>query len=134
MRVFFDTNVLLAAELWPGLCRQVFELVLVRHEVLVGEPVLGELAEKLREKFHVPLEQIRASEALLRRQHVEPVPAILPEVEVRDPDDWPILGCALAAGADVLVTGDGDLLTLQGQVAVAILTPRELWERLNATE
>jgi uncharacterized protein len=41
-----------------------------------------------------------------------------------DPDDNRILECALAAGADVIVSGDGHLLRLTEYEGIAILTPR----------
>jgi hypothetical protein len=43
----------------------------------------------------------------------------------RDPDDDHVLGCALAAGAQLLITGDKDLLTLHPYGAVAIVTPSQ---------
>ena len=42
------------------------------------------------------------------------------------------LHCALAAGADYLVTNDDDLLVEAGHHTFAILRPRELLERLRA--
>lgn len=45
-------------------------------------------------------------------------------VVVRDAKDAPILAAALARPAvDALITGDRDLLVLQGQVATDVLTP-----------
>lgn len=49
-------------------------------------------------------------------------------VAIRDPDDAVILGEALAIGADVLITGDKDLLE-PGEVAgIKILDPRGFWQ------
>jgi uncharacterized protein len=41
----------------------------------------------------------------------------------RDPDDDPILSCALSAEADYLVTGDLDLLELKEFHGIRILAP-----------
>ena len=50
-------------------------------------------------------------------------------VEVpRDPDDAPVLATLAAAKADVLVTGDGDLLALRGKYPID--TPAEFVRRL----
>lgn len=49
-----------------------------------------------------------------------------PPVTVRDADDAVILGEALAAGADLLVTGDRDLLELE-HVSLRIVDPRGFW-------
>jgi uncharacterized protein len=50
---------------------------------------------------------------------------------VRDPDDNRLIEAALAASADVIVTGDQDLLTLGHVGQISILTPREFLESLN---
>ena len=50
--------------------------------------------------------------------------------DCRDPCDRPFLALALAAGADALVTGDGDLLALSDVFAVPILTPAAFRDRL----
>jgi predicted nucleic acid-binding protein len=46
----------------------------------------------------------------------------------RDPDgDW-VLATAMVAKADVIVTGDKDLLVLKGRAGVSILSPRQFLE------
>ena len=52
------------------------------------------------------------------------VPLELPLDSCRDPDDVPILGLAIAATADYIVTGDKDLLSLQVFRDIPIVTPR----------
>jgi predicted nucleic acid-binding protein len=47
----------------------------------------------------------------------------------RDPDDIPVLATLIAGKADVLVTGDADLLVLREQFPVE--TPREFVQRLR---
>jgi predicted nucleic acid-binding protein len=49
----------------------------------------------------------------------------------RDEDDQMVIDLALAAAADALVTGDGDLLVLADTSAVPIITPAELHRRLD---
>jgi putative PIN family toxin of toxin-antitoxin system len=65
--------------------------------------------------------------------YCEPVvveePLSLPDC--RDPFDRPFLALALAGEADVLVTGDADLLTLAPDFAVPIITLGALKERLS---
>jgi predicted nucleic acid-binding protein len=48
-----------------------------------------------------------------------------------DPDDNRILECALAAGADMIISGDGHLLRLTAFEGIAILTPREFLSSLS---
>ncbi len=58
MKVFFDTNVLIAAFATRGLCADLFAHVLLEHDLVVGEVVLTELRTKLRTKFKVPKKTI----------------------------------------------------------------------------
>ena len=58
----------------------------------------------------------------------DPPPAI---PQCRDPFDEPFLELALAARADVLVTGDADLLALAEEFSVPILAPRAFKRRLR---
>lgn len=51
--------------------------------------------------------------------------------ECRDPRDRPFLELAVAAEADALVTGDGDLLALAPVFAIPIITPAALRARLE---
>ena len=47
----------------------------------------------------------------------------------RDPDDDKFLACALSSGAAIVVSGDGDLLEVDGYDGIAVLKPREFSER-----
>jgi putative PIN family toxin of toxin-antitoxin system len=52
-------------------------------------------------------------------------PAAVPDDACRDSDDLVVLGTAVAAGAEYLVTGDNDLLDLGEFQGVGIVTPRQ---------
>jgi len=131
VKVFLDTNVLVSAFLARGLCADLVELVVAEHELLTGEVVLSELENVLSERFGFPRDRIKTTIAYLRDFHVEPLPSQLPEVSISDPDDLWVLASAGAADADVLVTGDSDLLAIQSSVEIKIITPRGLWEILR---
>ena len=62
----------------------------------------------------------------LQVELVEPEP--LSGKAVRDPDDIPVLGTPLAAGADYLITGDRDLLALANRYP-SIITPADFWRK-----
>jgi putative PIN family toxin of toxin-antitoxin system len=60
------------------------------------------------------------------------IPQPLPEVPpCRDPFDLPFLHLAAAGRADVLVTGDADLLALAGSASCPILTPEAFLSSLE---
>ena len=129
MRVFLDTNVLVAAFATRGLCADVLRLVLAEHELLVSATLIEELTRALTRKVRAPEQVVREIVAFLdaSASFVEGAPKP-PAVAVRDPDDAVILSEALAGGTDVLVTGDQDLLALDRVGALRVLDPRGFWE------
>lgn len=132
MRVFLDTNVLVSSFATRGLSADVVRLLMAEHTLLTGEVVLEETRRVLTQKFGVPTEKAAEIERLLRRYHVEPVPSSGSPVEVRDPDDEVVLVSALAAEAEILVTGDSDLLDVADETEpLRIMTPRMFWEEVR---
>lgn len=130
MRVVLDTNVLVAAFGARGLCEALFAACLEGHEIVVSEHILGELRRHLTRAFRMPASQAGEIVAFVR-QHSELVePTRVEKTACRDPDDLPVLGTAVAGRADVLVTGDRDLLELVRHGGIPIVTPRECHERL----
>lgn len=57
-------------------------------------------------------------------------PATVPQI-VRDPDDDHVLACALAARAELIVTGDDDLLTIKTYQDIPIVTAAEALRRVE---
>ena len=132
MRVAFDTNVLVSAVATRGLCADVFNLVLAEHQLILGETVLAEVRRVLKQKLRVPEEIIGEFEALLRAEALVVPKAMVVAIVVRDKSDMPVLAEAISGKAEVLVTGDRDLLEIVETVPLDLLTPRGLWERLRA--
>ena len=133
MRVFLDTNVLVAAFATRGLCADVLRIVLAEHDLITGEVVLGELRDVLAKRLKLPPSTVADIMALLRAQEVVPKPDNPSSMPIRDPDDRWILASAVAGGADVLVTGDQDLLAIAAQAPLTILNPRGLWDRVRSS-
>ena len=132
MRVFLDTNVLVSAVGTRGLCADVFQTVLAEHDLVVGEAVLAELQRVLPKKMRLSRDLTQEMDAFLR-QEGEIVAAEGPApVEPRDPDDIAVLAEASAGQVDVLVTGDRDLLELDGKLPFRVLNPRGFWEYLRS--
>jgi uncharacterized protein len=131
VRVAIDTNVLVSAVATRGLCADVFNLVLAEHQLIIGETVLAEVRRVLGQKMRVPDEVIGEFEALLRVEALVVPKAKSATVAVRDKSDMLVLAEAIAGNAEILVTGDNDLLEVIGEIPLKILTPRGLWERLR---
>lgn len=134
MRVFLDTNVLFSAFATRGLSADLFQLIISRHELVTGEFNLSELTRILRAKLNMPGSHVDDIDRYLRKHTIVPLPDIPADIPANDPDDRWVLASARVSGADVLVSGDRDLLDLDFESAgIRIMNPRQLWELLSLT-
>ena len=123
----------MAAFATRGLCADLVRTVLADHQLITGDVVLTELRAVLEERIKLPAGTVAEIVMLLRAQEVVPKPAEpSSSLRIRDSDDQWIVASALAGQADVLVTGDHDLLAVAPQSPVPILSPRGFWEQLRA--
>ena len=133
MRVFLDTNVLVAAVATRGLCADVFRTVLASHELVVSQQVLDEVRRVLRVKLGVRPGPVADLIRLLEQEAEVAPPVRLSGIELNDQDDLPILGAAVAARADVFVTGDRELAELGTVEGMRAVSPRQFWEGLKSS-
>lgn len=131
MKVYLDTNVLVAALATRGLCADLFQAVLADHQLVVGEALLGELRRVLTRRLRMAPALIDEVEAFLRSQGEVGREAPATTLDIRDPADRLIVAEAIAGGAEVLVTGDDDLLSVAAGAPLPIVTPRAFWELLR---
>jgi putative PIN family toxin of toxin-antitoxin system len=130
LRIVLDTNVLLAAFGTRGLCESLLAACLDGHDLATSEHILLELGRNLVRKFRLPARRSAEVVAFIREQAEVIEPAPVPSGACSDPDDLPVLGTAVAGRADVLVTGEADLLSLGSYSGIAVITPRECYRRL----
>jgi uncharacterized protein len=128
VRVFLDTNVLVSAFATRGVCADVLRVVLAEHTLVTGEVVLRELGRALRTRIGLPPGAVREIDDLLREYEVVPKPATRAAVPQRDPDDQWVVASAVEGRADVLVTGDRDLLDITDDAGIKIVDPRGFWD------
>ena len=134
MRVCLDTNVLVAAFSTRGLCADVFRTVLAEHDLVIGDVILAEFRRVLSTKFKVPADRLDAIDAVFAPFPIIPKPDEPATNVIRDAADRWIVATAVAGNADVLVTGDRDLLDVRDQLPVRTLEPRAFWELLRAPQ
>ena len=97
-----------------------FELI-VSREILdeygrVGEILGGEHpAVDLKPRLNFVLEHAKAYKS-----------AVLKNPVCEDPDDDKFIGCALASGSKVIISGDKHLLKISGYQGIQVLKPRTL--------
>lgn len=131
MKVCLDTNVLVAAFATRGLCEDLLRTVLAEHDQIIPEIVLKELERVLVEKLRMPPTKARAIITFVRSEADVVTPKTAAAWPQRDPDDRWVIAAAIEAKADVLVTGDRDLLELPDDTPVSIASPRAFWEKLR---
>ena len=138
MRLVLDTNVVASAILWGGTPRLLLQAARdKRVELFTSTAMLAELTDILgRRKFarkiaasQLTIDQLVDGYAQLASV-VRPVttPRIAP-----DPDDDVVIGTALAAKADLVVTGDKPLLTVSEHQGVRIVSVAQAIEIIEAT-
>jgi uncharacterized protein len=133
MRIVADTNTVLSGLLWQGPPRRLLDLARQHAVTLCTSPtLLAELAEVIgRDKFvqRVRAATLSATELVQDYERlaevVEPQP--LPAPTSRDSDDDHVL----AGKADLIVSGDRDLLTLYAYQGIPILSTAATLARLT---
>ena len=128
MKVLLDANVLIAAVASQGLCHLVVELCVAEHDLVISEDLLREVETKLHKRLKVPMPDVHNVLNYFRQGSTSVIPLRVEKGECRDPKDLHVLGAALAGQADVIVTGDADLLTLKSFHGIPVRTPRSFWE------
>ncbi len=131
-RVVFDTNVVLSALLFPRSRLAWMRLhwkegcvpLICQESARELARVLGYSKFQLAESYRIELFSLYVSfcETV---QFAVPCPILC-----RDPKDQALLDLAHSGQADVLVTGDEDLLALAGTTAFAIETPEAYRSRV----
>jgi putative PIN family toxin of toxin-antitoxin system len=131
MRCVVDTNVFLSAIMSPlSTPRKAVDKVLDEGVLVFSEPTMDELKEViLRSKFD---DYVSREERAIFLSQLESVAEFAPIIqllrECRDPRDDKFLEVALNGTADVIITGDADLLALHPWRGIHIVSPAELLE------
>ncbi len=115
MKVFIDTNILFSAALFPNgtTSKAFYEAVRVPNKGIVTDYVIDELRRIVSRKapHKAGILDRFLSFALLALEIVPtPEEPVAEETKIRDEKDRPILRAAVIEHADVILTGDRDLL------------------------
>lgn len=125
-RIVFDTNVLISALLFAtSTPARALETAIITGQLVATSATLRELMAKLlSSRFDRYVSQQPRDALLLRLAPlVEIVEVKEPIRASRDPKDDKFIEAAVNGRADVLVSGDRDLLELHPFRGIAILTP-----------
>ena len=133
-----DTNTVFSAMLWHGNPRRLMDCIRTGSAQCATSPVLlAELMDVLgRARFAGKIaasgetipDLINGYARVARVVFPVNVPRVVPD----DPDDDHVIACAVAANADLIVSGDSDLLRLGGFGRVRIVTAAQALARVTA--
>jgi uncharacterized protein len=125
IRAVLDTNTIVSGVGWGGPPGAVLDAALAGHFELVISPAL---LDELRRVLSYPKLQAVIGDADELVKFLALAAVVVTPTETiavsRDPDDR-LIEAALAAHADVIVTGDQDLLILGHIGQIQVRTPRE---------
>tara|TARA_Y100000310_G_C20514558_1_gene730534 strand:- start:218 stop:622 length:405 start_codon:yes stop_codon:yes gene_type:complete len=126
MKVVLDTNVLVSATLWDKSEAQklFFELINADAEIYISIAILSEYKKVLKRDFGYSEDEIVLilEKIIAAFQIVQPSTTV--SIIVDDPDDNKIIECALAAGANYIVSYDPHLLKLKEYKNIFIVLPK----------
>jgi putative PIN family toxin of toxin-antitoxin system len=125
MRIVVDTNVVISAVVFGGLPRQVLDLAAAGTCSFYFSPAIqAEVERILEKKFGWSSEEIQAATRTIWSFGNRIDPQVSLAVVTEDPDDDRILECAVAADADIIVSGDRHLLRLGSFKSILIHSSR----------
>jgi len=126
MKVVFDTNIFISAFVIPGSQgeKAVLRIIEGRDVLLLSKGILDELLTVLSTKFSRDKEEISRVAVILSEMAEWVVPSEKIKVLNDDPDNR-ILECAVSGNADVIVTGDKELMGLRGYEKTKIISLKE---------
>ena len=140
LRLVADTNIVVSARLWKGTPHVLFQAANDHPlEFFTSAILLDELAEVLlRRKLAKAIRATGLTAAALLEDYREFASLVIPKrtrrVVLADPDDDHVLACALAAQADLIVSGDRHLLDLKGYRGIPIVSAAEALRRIERRE
>jgi len=133
MRIMLDTNILISMFLFPSKTMNKLKFCLcMHHEILLCSYVVEEMKDVISRKFKsyenkseeffqtFPFDLVYTPESFNKDDYPE----------VRDIFDLPILVSAILENADILISGDKDLTTIEIE-RPEILTPTEFLDRYD---
>ena len=129
MRVVFDTNIFISAFATSGVQAHKATDRVTRgiDRLLISKPIIDEVLTVLRRKFE--WEGERLGEAALLLAEMGEILATKPRLRLlKDDPDNRILECAVAGRADLIVTGDRELLDLKQFEGIRIVSLRSYLE------
>lgn len=123
MRVVFDTNILVAALVFPGGWGDAAlqRIIHQTDELLLSRPILDELLDVLGRKFARDAEELAHVAVYVSGLAMIVKPGRRLRIVADEPDNR-IIECAVAGRAEAIVTGDKALLALKEYKGIRVIS------------
>ena len=136
MRAVLDTNIVVSGLLWRAAPRQVLDAARDKRITLHTSSVLHDELADVLSRLHLAsvIAANRTSPEFLMQRYAMLAQLVIPAQTARvvaaDIDDDAVIACALAAQADLIVSGDAHLLNLKHYQGMRIIDAAEAMRSL----
>lgn len=137
MRLVLDTNVVVSALIWGGTPYKLLQAAADGNIELFTSPTLQHELRSVLARAHLAFRlanqrsSVEQAIALYGELAVSVSPLSTPRVVARDADDDHVIAAALAANAELVVSGDDDLLSIGSIENISIVTAAQAVQRIG---
>jgi putative PIN family toxin of toxin-antitoxin system len=129
VKIVLDTNVILSSFLTEGIAHKIFNHCVINHSIYLSDYIVNELTRILTKKFKVKNSELNELLNFIESFLINVKPDnLIPDV-CRDKNDNQILQLAEYIKADIIISGDNDLLVLKKFKNTNILSPRDFFNK-----
>lgn len=132
MIVVLDSGILISAFQFGGTPQAALDSVFSDHTIAICDQIVAEVRATLIRKFSWKDEEVLAilTEYTSDGTHVEVTGAV--QGVCRDPKDDMVFECAVQADAEIILSGDKDLLSVKTYRGIQVLTVRQYLDRFTS--
>ena len=132
MIVVLDSGIWISAFQFGGTPQAALDSVFSDHTVAICDQIVAEVRATLVRKFSWKDEEVLAilTEYTSDGTHVEVTGAV--QGVCRDPKDDMVFECAVQADAEIILSGDKDLLSVKTYRGIQVLTVRQYLDRFTS--
>lgn len=126
-KVVVDTNIFISALVFGGTTKDLLEFINSNHILIFSPDLILEIETKLQQKFKVSDEIIEIFREFVELSNIQ-VPTSKLNI-VRDPQDNFLFELAQISNADIILSGDKDVLAIEKFQNTFVLSPKQFRDK-----